>query len=285
MASEKNFIKKSLNYYRVKRFLEKKLEKAGVSQINIQKTPVATRIMLFIRRPGIVVGRKGSSIRELCTTLEQEYQIDNPQLDVIEVENPQLDATLVAEKIGKQIEFRGNAKQTLRFTLKEVMDAGAIGAEISASGKLAGKGGKAKRLTVRAGYLKKSGNYVKLLRQGRYTANLKAGSIGIRVKIAPPGIAFPDKIDLSEILAQSNEKELASETEPQKAIETQAESLPESIAQEKIEEAKKASASKKTKEKPEATQGSDEKAKKPRAKKKAASSEQDEPAKEAPASE
>ncbi|MFA6048940.1 MAG: 30S ribosomal protein S3 [Candidatus Micrarchaeia archaeon] len=240
MATEKKFIKKSINYYRVKNFLEKKLEKAGVSQINIQKTPVATRITLFIRRPGMVVGKRGSSIRELCEELSRDYAIDNPQLDVIEVENPQLDARLVAEKIGKQIELRGNVKQVLRFTLQEIMESGAIGAEIRIAGKVVGKGGKAKTLTARAGFLKKSGDPVKLVREGVYTAYLKAGAIGIRVRIVPPGTVFPEKIDVSVLNAPEPEATVVNaEGEEQAATgEAKADEATEEKIAEKIEEAK-----------------------------------------------
>ncbi len=254
MATEKQFIKKSINYYRVTRFLEKKLDKAGVSQINIQKTPIATRIMLFIRRPGVVVGKKGGTIRELCEELERDYGIDNPQLDVIQVENPSLDARLVAEKIGKQVELRGNMKQVLRFTLQEMMDAGAIGAEIRAAGKIVGKGGKAKTITVRSGFLKKSGNMTKLVREGRYTAYLKAGAIGIRVKIVPPGTVFPDKINVDEAKFAGEEAtilnaegETVAAPAEEKASEATEEKIEEKIAEakeEKVTEAKKTRAKK-----------------------------------------
>ncbi len=197
---------------------------------------MATRITLFIRRPGMVVGKKGSSIRELCEELEHDYAIDNPQLDVIEVENPQLDARLVAEKIGKQIELRGNVKQVLRFTLQEIMESGAIGAEIRIAGKVVGKGGKAKTLTARAGFLKKSGNLVNLVRKGTYTSYLKAGAIGIRVRIVPPGTVFPDKIIIPTI-----EKEIianAEGEEVEKAPEQAADAETENKIEEKIGEAK-----------------------------------------------
>ena len=203
------------------RFLHKYLEKAGVSSVSLQKTPMATRIILRVSRPGIVAGRKGSSIRELCEILERKFGIDNPQLDIIEVERPQLDAQLVAEKIGKQVEVKGRLKQILRFTLLDIMKAGAIGAEIRAAGKIVGKGGKAKTLKVRAGYLKKSGDCTKYVRKGRYTVYLKAGAIGIDVQIVPPGVKFPDVIDVSSVKIEEilEEKAEAPEAGAEAAVE------------------------------------------------------------------
>jgi len=199
MASERKFIKKALGEFRVKAFLEEELEKAGVSRIEIQKTPVATRITLHVRRPGIVVGKKGKAIKELCEVLEKHFGVDNPQLEVVEVPRPDLDPKLVAEKIARQIEIRGNVKQAMAFALKEIMGGGAIGAEIRVAGKVIGKGAKAKVLKVRSGYLKKSGEIMRLVQKGHYTAYPRAGAIGITVKIVQPGTVFPDRIDVSQI--------------------------------------------------------------------------------------
>ncbi len=209
MASERKFIKKALNEFRVKAFLEEELEKAGVSAIEVQKTPVATRVTIHVRRPGIVVGKKGRAIKELCDVLEKQFGVDNPQLEVIEVQKPELDPKLVAEKIARQIEIRGNVKQAIAFALREIMEAGAIGAEIRVAGKVIGKGAKAKALRARAGYLKKSGEIMKLVREGKFTAHPRAGAIGVMVKIVPPGTVFPDKLSAKELPVQESGPEPA----------------------------------------------------------------------------
>ncbi|MBI5635746.1 KH domain-containing protein, partial [Candidatus Micrarchaeota archaeon] len=76
MASEKKFIAKALIDYDVATFLEKQLEKAGVSSVSIQKTPIATRILIDVRKPGMVVGKKGASIKELNELLTGQYGIE-----------------------------------------------------------------------------------------------------------------------------------------------------------------------------------------------------------------
>ncbi len=229
MAIERKFINKAITDHEIRQFIKKEMERAGVSQVILQKTPMATRIILYVRRPGIVVGKKGSSIKDLCDKLTAQFGVDNPQLDVVEVEKPELDAALAAEKIGKQIEIRGNIKQTLRFSLKEIMDAGAIGAEIRIAGKVVGKGGKAKTLKLWAGHLKKSGDPMHLVNKGVYTCFLKAGAIGITVKIVPPNVKFADTFDYVAI-----DKKLGALAGPA-AEELQGEEAAEAVPSEDLE--------------------------------------------------
>lgn len=214
MAVEKRFIKKALDDFAVKDFLNKELERAGVSEINIQKTPIATRISIFVRRPGIVVGKKGKAIKELCEELQTRLGIENPQIEVIEVTQPELDPKLVAERIGKQIELNPRINPIIRSALREVMDAGAVGAEIRVAGKVVGKGAKAKALTARAGYLRKAGESKKLVKEGRYTAYLKAGAIGVTVKLVSPDTVFPDKVEPLALSEEAREEESAVKVEP-----------------------------------------------------------------------
>ncbi len=254
MAVEKKFLKKALNDIQVKGYLEAELKRAGVSSIEIQKTPIATRITLRVEKPGVVVGKKGAAITTLSENLTKRFGIENPQLEVIEVLKPELDAKLVAERIGRQVEMRGKIKQILRFALKDIMGAGAIGAEIRVAGKIVGKGGKARVLTVRAGYLKKSGEPTKLVKQGRYVAYLKAGAIGIKVQIVPPGTVFPDQIKAREI-------QLTEEQANAAATENSAEALSEEAPALESEASKEA---KKPRAKP-AKEGGEAKKRAPRA--------------------
>ncbi len=236
MSSEKTFIQKAINDYEVKHFLFTHLERAGVSAIQLQKTPVATRITLTVQRPGMVVGKRGTGIEELAEALKR-YGIDNPKIEVIEIPVPSLDAKLMAEKIARQIEGRGNVKQAIRMTLREVMSAGAVGCEIRVAGKLVGKGGKAKVISMRQGFLKKSGDLIKLVREYKCTIYPPAGAIGISVRILPPDMALPDKIDISKAIAPEA-----------KAVEAPAEAKADEPAGEKAEEKPKKRAVRKKKE-------------------------------------
>jgi small subunit ribosomal protein S3 len=213
VATEKKLLAKLFHDLLVKQYLEAELKNAGVSTIDIQKTPLATRIAIRVKRPSLVIGKKGATVKSITEKLEKDFGIDNPQLDIIEVENASLDAKLVAEKVARQIEIEGNIKQILRINLRDVMESGAIGVEIIASGKVVGKGAKAKALRVRAGYMKKSGDLLKLIDIARSTAYLKAGAIGVCAKIVHPGTVFPDtiKIDYENLASIEPEKEKSAE--------------------------------------------------------------------------
>lgn len=225
VAIEKKFIRKALNDLEISNFLNKELERAGVSTIEIQKTPIATRITITVRRPGLVVGKKGKTIKDLCDELTRRFGMENPQIEVVEVANPSLDAKLMAERVGKSIEMRPRAKAAMRIALREIMEAGAIGAEIRVAGKIVGKGGKAKTFKVKAGYIKKSGDMMNSVNKGTYIARLKAGCVGITVKIVPPGTVFADQYRAPDVVAPA-------------VVEAEAELPPEAPAEEAAVEQK-----------------------------------------------
>ncbi|MBI5226323.1 30S ribosomal protein S3 [Candidatus Micrarchaeota archaeon] len=204
MTIQSKMIQKALADLTVKLFLYKDLAKAGVSDIQIQRTPIATRITARVRKPGMVVGKKGNTIKEVCDELSRRFGIENPQFEVVEVTQPALDAKLMAEKIGQRIEMRPNIKPIMRMALREIMEAGALGAELQVAGKVVGKGGKAKALRVRDGYLRKSGEPMKQVRKGHYVAYLKAGAIGVSVKIVPPNAHFPDTVHVQKPSAETD---------------------------------------------------------------------------------
>jgi len=252
MGIERKFINKAISDHKVRAFIKKEMDRAGVSQVILQKTPMATRIIIYVRRPGVVVGKKGSSIKDLCEKLTARFGVDNPQLDVIEVENTSLDATLMAEKIGRQIEIRGNIKQIMRMTLKDIMAAGAVGAEVRLAGKVVGKGGKAKTMKIYAGHLKKSGDPVHLIPEGRYVCYLKAGTIGVSVKIASPKVKYPDSYDMKALNLKLAVKPLAEEIAEasQDEAPATADADLEKTIDSKLEAAKKAPAKKEEKAAP-----------------------------------
>ncbi len=270
MAVEKKFIAKALDDLEVKNFLQDELKRASVSSVALQKTPIATRITICVRRPSVVVGRRGRSINELSEKLRRKFGIENPQIEVVEVMKPDLDAQLVAEKISHRIEMRPRVKPILRFALKDIMESGAIGAEIRAAGKIVGKGGKAREFVVRSGYIKKSGDSVKLVRTGTCTAFLKAGTVGITVKIVPPGTVFPDQVKI-EAPKKVVEEEATIEGEAEKEGKPKADKKEESKEEktaEKKEKIEEAAEEKPEKEEPEEKQAKEKKKPKKKAAKK-----------------
>jgi small subunit ribosomal protein S3 len=199
MAIERKFIKDSINIYRIARFLEVELDRAGFAGVDIQRTPMVTRIAVAVTNPGRVIGKKGKSIRDLTELIQKEFGIENPQISVVDIHNPDLEPRLIAKKTVKTIEMGKNIRRILHATLKTIMAQGALGAEIVASGKIAAKGGRSKRLRVSAGYLPKAGEPARLVKRGHVTAYPKSGAIGVLVRIVLPGTIFPDKGEIKKV--------------------------------------------------------------------------------------
>jgi small subunit ribosomal protein S3 len=193
MVVERKFIDDLMIKHRLSKFLEKKLSKAGFSRVDIQKTPVITRITVFVTNPGKVIGRGGETIDALTENMKKRFNIDNPQISVAEVKNEKLEPRLVAKYIANSLERGANARRLLHSIIKEIMDNGALGAEIIATGKLAAKGAKAKQIKVRLGYLPKAGNVTKLIDEAKVASYPKYGAIGIKVRIVQPGTKFPSR--------------------------------------------------------------------------------------------
>ncbi|MGC8586255.1 MAG: 30S ribosomal protein S3 [Candidatus Micrarchaeia archaeon] len=193
MTIEKKFIDDSKIKLNIAKFLSSELSRAGFSRVEIQKTPVLTRITIYVLNPGRVIGRAGRTIDQITETLKDKFKIENPQINVLEVENKMLEPLLVAKSIAEKFERGVNARKVIQSTLKEIIENGAIGAEIVASGKLAAKGARSKTIRKSVGYIPKAGDVTNLVREAVATAYPKYGAIGVKVRIVPPGTKFPDR--------------------------------------------------------------------------------------------
>lgn len=193
MLYQEKLIEEQLGRYKIMKYLENKLDRAGLASVEIQRTPLVTRITLEVTNPARIIGKRGRLINELTDTIKQEFKIENPQISVIEVREPFLEPRMVAKRAAKYIEMGKKVRAVLHYMLREVIRAGALGAEIVASGKIGAKGARGKRLRVSAGYIPKAGEPARLLRIAHINANTRSGVIGVLVRIVPPGTVFPDK--------------------------------------------------------------------------------------------
>ena len=189
---EGKFIEEAITRYRVSKFLDTELDRAGFSRVAIQRTPMVTRIAVEVTNPGRVIGKRGKSIQDLTDAIQKQFKIDNPQISVVESANQNLEPRLVAKKICRYIEMGKKIRAILHASLRDIIRAGALGAEIVASGKIAAKGGRSKRLRVMAGYVPKSGESSRQVAVSHVTAYPKSGAIGVLVRIVLPGTVFPD---------------------------------------------------------------------------------------------
>ncbi|MEM3592614.1 MAG: 30S ribosomal protein S3 [Candidatus Micrarchaeia archaeon] len=226
MAIERKFIDDAVTRYQIANFLREKLERVGFSNVTIQRTPMVTRITVEVANPGRLIGKKGKSIKTLADTIQREFGVSDPQIAVVPVEKVELEPRLVAYSIAKNIEAGKPLRALIHSSLKKIIDAGALGAEIVVGGKIAAKGAKAKSMRVAWGYLPKAGEVVKQIRKAQVTARPKYGAINVRVSIAPPNAVFPDKVSKVEVPNiikyseenESKEQQLESKKEQKKEI-------------------------------------------------------------------
>lgn len=125
--------------FRLRQFIEKELERAGVSRIDIERYPNSVQITVFTAKPGIVIGRKGESVTKLRQSLQDLAGVDKKvKVEVEEITKPDLDAVLVAKNIAGQLERRISHSRAMKRAISQAMRQGAKGIRIAVSGRLGG---------------------------------------------------------------------------------------------------------------------------------------------------
>jgi small subunit ribosomal protein S3 len=205
MSVVKHFITESVKRTEIDEFLQKKLERAGYGGVTISKTPLGTHIVIYAMRPGLVIGRGGETIRDLAGVLEEKFKVPNPQISVSEIEIPELNAYVVGCRVASALQRGVHFRRAGFWSLNQVMEAGALGAEIVISGKLRTE--RARFEKFRAGYLVKCGDpSLTYMQKAEVHVQLKPGIFGIRVRIMPPDTVFPDKIRIIDRLPPEEKK-------------------------------------------------------------------------------
>ncbi len=193
---EKKFVRENIKRLLVKEFLMRETQDAKFGGIDIVRTPLGTRVILEVERPGLVIGRKGVKIRELTRVLEEKFGLENPQIEVRQCETPALNAQIMAEKLASAIERGWHFRRAGHSTIRRIMEAGAKGALVIISGKLTGD--RARTEKFKAGAIVYNGKPSELVRVGYAVAKTKPGVIGITVKILPGDVKLPDEINILE---------------------------------------------------------------------------------------
>jgi len=266
MADEQQFIENGLQRAQIDEFFTEELDRAGYGGMNIAKTPMGTQIVLKAEKPGMVIGKGGKNIRKITTTLTEEFGMDDPQVDVQEVEEPDLNARIVADRLANALERGWYFRKAGHTTIDRIMEAGALGAEIVLSGKVTGARSRVEKFN--RGYIKHNGEPAQdVVDDGQGVAVMKLGTIGVTVKIIPPGATLPDDFAIHEDVevdpveqavadtdGESVEELLAGEPEDDDAVpvgddedvevpdEDPAEAIDEEIVEEVIDDAAEADA-------------------------------------------
>ncbi|MFH1072944.1 MAG: 30S ribosomal protein S3 [Nanoarchaeota archaeon] len=210
---ERKFVSQNIKEYQIKEYINQSLNKAGLSDVKLVRTPLGEKIIISASRPGLVVGRFGANISKLTKDLKKKFNLENPQIELDEVRTPMLDANIVAESIASALERFGSSrfKGVGHKAMTEVMESGALGVEILISGKIPSS--RAKTWRFYRGYLKKCGDLaIMKVKKASVQANLKSGIVGIKVRILPGDVILPDKVTLRE------EKETIVEEVPPAAV-------------------------------------------------------------------
>lgn len=127
---------------KVRNYLEGKLKEALLSHVEIERIKTDKGynviIMVFVARPGVVIGQDGKNINELKDELAKLLNNSEVRIDVVEVKNPEMDANIVAQEIAKQLEERASFRTAQKKAIQRVRKAGAKGIKTSVSGRLGG---------------------------------------------------------------------------------------------------------------------------------------------------
>ena len=199
---ERQFVSQKTKEYYIQKYIEGRLRGVGISQIRLKKIPLGEKIIISASRPSLLVGSKGANIRDLTRVLKTEFKMENPQIEIAEVQNIFLDANVVAQRIASSLERFGSArfKSVGHKIMENVVNSGALGVEIIISGKIPSS--RAKNWRFYQGYLKKCGDIaISGVRKAQAIALLKSGIIGIKVAIMPPDIILPDKVEIRESIS------------------------------------------------------------------------------------
>lgn len=207
---ERGVLRRKLKAHQIAEYIAEVLDKPGYSHTEIQRTPLGEKIIIYTSKPGLIVGRKGASIRELTEILKEKFKLENPQIEVSEIENPDLNPHSVAKSIVHSFQRYGTSRfKFLGYKiLQNMMDAGALGAEIVISGRGV-PSSRSRSWRFSAGHMKKSGDisetYVK---KSSALAHLKTGAVGVKVKILTPDISLPDAIKIKETESEPKVEEI-----------------------------------------------------------------------------
>jgi len=193
MAAERKIVAEHVRRVLLKEYLMKEVSRAGFGGLDVQRTPMGTRVILTTERPGLVIGRRGQTIKNLTQVIEEQFGFDNPQIEVQEVPNASLNAQIMAEKLAFSLERGWHFRRAGHSTVRRIMDSGARGCYIIVAGKLSGQRHRTEKF--KEGNIKFCGDTkAQFIEHGYAVAKLKMGVIGVTVEIMVKDAKMPADI-------------------------------------------------------------------------------------------
>ncbi len=235
MSAVKNVIKDNYNMMLLKDYLRAKIKDAGFSNAEVSKTPTGTRVVLHVTRPGIVIGRKGTGIKELTEKLESDFGLKNPQIAVEEITKPELSPEVMCNRMASHLE-RGTAfRRATMWTIQQIMEGGAMGVEITISGKLRGDRSAFEKHSQ--GILPRAGHHADVIvAEDIAHVETPMGLIGVRIRIARKEKLVPEFEMKGKTQAEKDEEMRIKKEADDALAKAQSESEIVEIEEEKMKE-------------------------------------------------
>ncbi len=136
-ADDAEFSDNLVEDYNIRKFLKKRLAKAGISKIEIERASDRVKILVYTAKPGIIIGKGGADIEVLRNDV-QKLTSKKVNIDIKEIKKPDSDAQLTAENIAQQLENRISFRRAMKSCMSRTMKSGVKGIKTSVSGRLGG---------------------------------------------------------------------------------------------------------------------------------------------------
>jgi small subunit ribosomal protein S3 len=192
---EKKIVAGKKTEFAVKEYIKEKLGKGKISKIEIERTPIGERIIIFTSKPGQIIGKGGEMIQSLTVNIKKQFGMENPRIEIADIKDVEFDAQTTADQIAMTLERFGPS--SFKIIAYKAMDrlkrAGALGAEIVLGGKLPSERARAWRFSY--GYMKKTGE-TDIVNYAQAIAHTKPGVVGVKVSIVPRDAIIPDRINV-----------------------------------------------------------------------------------------
>jgi len=138
IAGKRDYAVLLLEDYKIRKFLEKKLARAGLAKVIIERFAKKVVVTVHTSRPGMIIGKNGADIETLRTAIKKLVKNDQVVVNIFEVRRPDINATLVGKGIAQQIEGRVSFKRAMKKAVQNAMKSGAKGIKVMVGGRLNG---------------------------------------------------------------------------------------------------------------------------------------------------
>jgi small subunit ribosomal protein S3 len=195
----RHFVNRNVERQLVREYLLKETERAGFGGLHFERAfdnqSICTKVTLQAERVGMVIGRRGRVINELQRRIRDDFNLENPKLQVEEIDRPAINAQVMASKLASALERGWYFRRAGHSTVLNIVEAGAKGCLIILSGKLTGSRHRTEKFLK--GHIKFCGEIALThMDIGFATAVKKLGTIGCTVAIMKPGSKLPHEVEI-----------------------------------------------------------------------------------------